>query len=161
MHETKPKRAEGVEIRIEDMESSFALAIAVLRERISRLSDDDKNDLFELLPELLNTNCEEERQAAIHAVTEILNKTGGKVTKAPKIEPGVELNGWIGFISERIKSLREEAGLTQTQLAEKAGLPQPHISRLEAGKHSPTAKTLQKIAQALGVKVSQLDPSSE
>ena len=35
-----------------------------------------------------------------------------------------------------IKSLREKKGITQEKLAEMVGLKQPHIARIEAGKHS-------------------------
>ena len=35
-----------------------------------------------------------------------------------------------------IKVLREEKGITQEKLAEMVGLKEPHIARIEAGKHS-------------------------
>jgi len=46
--------------------------------------------------------------------------------------------------------LREKHNLTQVELAEKAGLPQAQISRIERGVVSPTSTTLAKIAEALG-----------
>ena len=46
--------------------------------------------------------------------------------------------------------LREKRLLTQVQLAEKAGVPQAQISRIERGVVSPTSATLAKIAEALG-----------
>jgi transcriptional regulator with XRE-family HTH domain len=69
------------------------------------------------------------------------------------------LQHWMGFISERIRHFRELAGLTQQEHAEKTGLRQSHISRLEQAHHSPSALTLEKIAGALGIAVSELDPS--
>ncbi len=62
-------------------------------------------------------------------------------------------------VGSTIKRIREGRGLTQTQLARETGLPQPHISRLESGAHSPSMKTMEKIAKALGVAVGDLDPS--
>jgi transcriptional regulator with XRE-family HTH domain len=59
-----------------------------------------------------------------------------------------------------IKELQLKAGWTQEQLAAESGLPQSHISRLEAGKHSPSRATLEKIAKALGVDVAVFDPSA-
>lgn len=53
-------------------------------------------------------------------------------------------------IGERIKQLREAAGLTQTQLAEKTGLKQENINRIEKGKYSTGQDILTKIASALG-----------
>ncbi len=60
-----------------------------------------------------------------------------------------DLGNWTAYVSQRIREARERAGLTQEQLSVQSGLPQSHISRLEQGKHSPTAKTLEKIATAL------------
>lgn len=53
---------------------------------------------------------------------------------------------------EVIKSLREDKGLTQEKLAEKANLTRGYISRLEKGVYpvdSPSIKTLKKIADGL------------
>lgn len=140
--------------------SSFELAVAVIRERIASLSAEDKDDLFALLPSLLSQDVEE-RAAAGVAINEILNQTTGGIQRVNLQEPsGDSLNKWLSWVSEKIKSLRKEAGLTQEELAEKSGLPQSHISRLENREHSPTAKTLQKIADALGVEAKLLDPSA-
>jgi transcriptional regulator with XRE-family HTH domain len=49
--------------------------------------------------------------------------------------------------------------MTQVELAQRSSLPQSHISRLEAGKHSPTQTTLEKLAQALDANLSDLEPS--
>lgn len=44
---------------------------------------------------------------------------------------------------------RTEAGLTQAELAEKAGMTQAQVSRLESGQW-PTPATIEKLARALG-----------
>jgi transcriptional regulator with XRE-family HTH domain len=51
----------------------------------------------------------------------------------------------------RLRELRRAAGLTQTQLATKAGLGRSAIARLEAGVHIPSWDTVQALARALGV----------
>lgn len=48
---------------------------------------------------------------------------------------------------------RVEHGLSQTQLAKKLGLRQPHVSRLESGEHNPTPEMLQRLASKLGLRV--------
>ena len=53
-------------------------------------------------------------------------------------------------IGLRIKNLRKEQGLTQFQLAEKAGLEQQNLCRVESGKHSTGQDILSTIASALG-----------
>jgi len=56
-------------------------------------------------------------------------------------------------IAEMIIKARLEQSLTQQQLAEKAGLGQASLSRIETGKVSPDIATLQKIAKAVGKKL--------
>jgi len=52
-------------------------------------------------------------------------------------------------IATQIIELRERHGLTQADLAERCGIDQGDISRIERGSTSPTARTLQRIAAAL------------
>ncbi|USD67538.1 helix-turn-helix transcriptional regulator [Vibrio sp. SCSIO 43136] len=47
-------------------------------------------------------------------------------------------------------SMRESAGLTQAQVAERMGTKESNISRLEKGTGNPTIKTLAKYAKACG-----------
>jgi ribosome-binding protein aMBF1 (putative translation factor) len=56
-------------------------------------------------------------------------------------------------IAMQIMELRERAGLTQVELAERCGVDQGDISRIERGSTSPTARTLQRIATALDADV--------
>ncbi len=59
-------------------------------------------------------------------------------------------------MSMRLKKLRQSRGLTQGQLAEKAGFSRAYIARLEIGRHDPTLSTLEKLAKALKVKAGKL-----
>lgn len=52
-------------------------------------------------------------------------------------------------IGERIKSLRTEKGLTQTDLATKAEMNYIQIGRYESQKTTPSTEVLQRIANAL------------
>ena len=52
---------------------------------------------------------------------------------------------------EQVKCRRISLGMTQADLAEKAGIHRPDLSDLENGRHSPTLETVEKIAKALGV----------
>lgn len=56
-------------------------------------------------------------------------------------------------IGKRIAELRMEQGLNQSQLAERCGLRQHHISRIENGTYCVGLDTLQTIAEALGTNV--------
>jgi transcriptional regulator with XRE-family HTH domain len=51
----------------------------------------------------------------------------------------------------RLKELREQAGLTQPQLAERARLSKGGIADLEQGRREPSWSTVQALCSALGV----------
>ena len=60
--------------------------------------------------------------------------------------------------STRLKELRAAAGLTQNQLADRAGVGRPTIRGLEQGTRiNPPLKTASLIAAALGVSLDALD----
>jgi transcriptional regulator with XRE-family HTH domain len=50
-----------------------------------------------------------------------------------------------------VRTLREQAGLTQQSLARAGGTSQPTIAAYEAGRKSPTVDTLQRLARAVGL----------
>lgn len=66
------------------------------------------------------------------------------------------LNGAMDTLAKRLKSAREAAGLTQVQLSEAAGLPQPLISKIERGIVQRTTNILA-LAKALNVNPHWLD----
>jgi len=60
------------------------------------------------------------------------------------------------IFQERLKSARELRKWTQTQLAEKAGLPPSSIAHFETGSRKPSFDTLLRVATALVVTVDYL-----
>ena len=60
-------------------------------------------------------------------------------------------------IGQRIAALRKLAGMTQDQLALRAGIQRTHLGRIEAGKYAVTLETLQAIAEALYMTVDVVD----
>lgn len=56
-----------------------------------------------------------------------------------------------GSLGERLRSLRLAAGLTQAELARRTGIHRPNIARVEAGRHTPSLETLNRLASAIGV----------
>ena len=46
---------------------------------------------------------------------------------------------------------REKIGMTQKELSEKTGITQADISRLENGNANPSLKTLQRLAEGMGM----------
>lgn len=55
--------------------------------------------------------------------------------------------------AERLRELREQAGLTQARLAETSGLPLGSIRNYEQGQREPYWQVVFKLADALGVSV--------
>mgnify|MGYP001595938951 CR=1 FL=1 len=64
-------------------------------------------------------------------------------------------------IAEVVKAAREEAGLSQSEVAERAGTKQSVIARLESGRGGiPGLSLLDRVGRAIGLKMSvQLEPS--
>ena len=54
-------------------------------------------------------------------------------------------------LGQKIRELRKQQKLSQTELAEKADVALMTISRIERGEHDPHIRTLSRIAKALGV----------
>lgn len=59
-------------------------------------------------------------------------------------------------LGRRISGLREKHGLSQTQLADTAGIGRAHLSQIENGAVAARIDTLFAIAQALDLKLEEL-----
>jgi DNA-binding XRE family transcriptional regulator len=66
--------------------------------------------------------------------------------------------GWIFVpkttlpeLGRNLRRVRTAAGLTQTALAKRSGIDRSYVSGLEAGQRNPTALTLKRLAEVLGV----------
>jgi ribosome-binding protein aMBF1 (putative translation factor) len=57
-------------------------------------------------------------------------------------------------LGEAVRHRREELGITQAELAERAGLQQPAVARFEAGGTMPTIPMLERLADALLLRLS-------
>ena len=56
----------------------------------------------------------------------------------------------------KVKRARQQRGLTQAALAEKAEIHRIYLRQIEAGTKIPSIPTLMQIAKALGVKAGRL-----
>ncbi len=59
---------------------------------------------------------------------------------------------------ENVKAMRERQGLSQSELANKMNITQQAIAKYEKAIDTPKLATVRKIAAALGVYVSELEP---
>jgi predicted XRE-type DNA-binding protein len=73
-------------------------------------------------------------------------------------EPEVAQN-WsaIKLVSE-LRALRESKGLTQAQVAERMGIPQPHVARIERRPWGTGFARILAYAHAIGADLSVYDP---
>jgi len=59
-------------------------------------------------------------------------------------------------LAKRIKELREAKGMSQEELAYRAGLYRTYIGHIENARYSPSAYVVYKIAKALKINSSEL-----
>ena len=64
-------------------------------------------------------------------------------------------------LGRTVRDLRQAKGLSQERLADEAGIHRSFLYRLERGDVNVSVDTLQRIAQALGVPISQILASAE
>lgn len=140
--------------------ASVELSLRILKDFTSRsIPRDDVEDFKKLLDLYFTSEDEEEKDCALKGVVEILLGESLTVSQMDfEKEQGKDLKSWTSFVGKRIKEYRKKAKLSQEQLAEKAGIAQSHLSRLETSEHSPSSSTREKIAKALGIDPAKLDP---
>lgn len=56
-------------------------------------------------------------------------------------------------VVEQYIQSRKEKGVTQTELARRAGVPRTNITRFESGAYNPSLEMMVRIASALGMKL--------
>lgn len=66
----------------------------------------------------------------------------------------------LPHFSRRLRELRDNAKMTQSELAERAGVARVTVARMEIGEREPSWVMVQKLARALNVPVAEfVDPS--
>lgn len=73
-----------------------------------------------------------------------------------KQEEILEKNELTLKIAQRIRELRKSKGYTQEKLAEKSRVDRSYIGHIEQGKKCISMFTAQKIAEGLGITISEL-----
>jgi transcriptional regulator with XRE-family HTH domain len=64
-------------------------------------------------------------------------------------------------LGRAVRQLRRQAGLSQRQLAERAGISASWLSRIESGGHDPTWGDMRRVAAALDVPLELLSEIAE
>jgi len=94
-------------------------------------------------------NFKKQKKIKLLSFDEVLKKE----LKDPEFKRGFELEKKKLEISLDIIELRKQKRISQAKLADKIGLKQSAIGRIETGEQNLTIETLQKIASALNKKL--------
>ena len=73
----------------------------------------------------------------------------------------VEAGQLRSSFGRRVRALRRERGLSQEKLAEGVGVHMTYISGIERGERNPSLVNIGRIAEALGLRISDLFPTPE
>ena len=68
----------------------------------------------------------------------------------------MEDNDYLKLFALRVRALREEQGISQEKLAERAELHRTYIGMVERLERNPSLVCIHKIANGLGVRVTEL-----
>jgi transcriptional regulator with XRE-family HTH domain len=87
------------------------------------------------------------------------SRARGRGDDEPRAPRSLRERGYMTELGHRLRTLREERGLTQQVLAQAAGIATDMVSRLENGHYSsPGLRTLVRIADGMGVTVAMMLP---
>jgi ribosome-binding protein aMBF1 (putative translation factor) len=136
-------------------------ALEEIKKRFKKLPKQQRKDVVHLLDQLVSATGDDAREIE-QALAEILAPADYEVIETLDTEVDSEtvtrLRAYRERVGRSIRSRRQELEMTQAALAEKAGIPQSHVSRLECGKLTATYITIKKVAKALKIAANQLDP---
>ena len=73
-----------------------------------------------------------------------------KWLKEPKYKEAYDALEEEFVLAGAVMDVRNRAGLTQEELAQRMGTTQPVVARLESGRSRPSMRTLERLAEATG-----------
>ena len=99
------------------------------------------------------------RRGVIYLDADTLRPIKPPVVVARKLERNDFASRWQAEFGRKLSAARVAIGFSQSDLARKSGVRQPHVSKLEAGDMEPRLSTIFAIADTLGVSARSLFPS--
>lgn len=72
------------------------------------------------------------------------------------IDGGEKMDNIAKVVGDRIRILRTEKGLSQEDLAHKAGVSTSHVGKLERGQKNPSLSSIEKVTNALEITLEDL-----
>lgn len=109
------------------------------------LDVDDRTPSRRRSDEAIARRAERERPQFIARVKRVRSSERGRRAR------GAQLIALV--VLDELVAERRKAGLTQEIVAQRMGVPQSVVGRLESGSHSPTLTTLARYAEAVGCRL--------
>ncbi len=109
--------------------------------------DNGHHDLMQRMDQFTHTSSQEE---------DFLRGVAKVAAMAPLAQPSSDLP-----VGQRVRELREEAGLSLTDLAQRTGLSEEALAEIESDAASPPLGVLIKLGKALGMKLGTLIAGGE
>lgn len=137
-------------LRILPKHKRFSLQL-YMKELFQLLDQDDQSDTHQ-----------EEIQNVWEAIKELLLGADISLVKylvEPSSDAAKKADQWFAEMGKKIRQLRLQKNLRQIELAEKSGISQGAISRIERGLLAPTHATIERLAKALEIPPGKIDPT--
>src|SRR6188474_2148756 len=83
-------------------------------------------------------------------------KVQGNSVAKPTAKPGRETDAYLRALGERVRTLRNQRGMTRKALARHAKVSERYLAQLEAGLGNGSIVLLRRISRAIGLPVTQL-----
>jgi DNA-binding XRE family transcriptional regulator len=99
------------------------------------------------------------RRGLIYLDADTLRPIKPPVVVARKLDRRDFAARWQIEFGQKLSAARARVGLSQSDLARRSGVRQPHISKLEAGEMEPRLSTIFAVADTLGVLARSLFPT--
>lgn len=154
--------------------SAFKLASQIIH-ALQECDPELRDVALELFDQLQTDLDTESAQATTALIAEILfpnadplGAIGLDLVEAESIAPSIDptagpllkhMDQQEATFAERLRSLMDAKGITQSELAAKIGVGQPAVSMMLNRTCRPQRKTVEKIANALGVSTAELWPN--
>jgi DNA-binding XRE family transcriptional regulator len=129
------------------------------RERVPhRHPEVEAADAFKFGEGRTSSSVSPSRRGVIYLDADTLRPIKPPVVVARKLERRDFAARWQIEFGQKLAAARTRVGLSQSDLARKSGVRQPHISKLEAGEMEPRLSTVFAVADTLGVLARSLFP---
>ena len=88
------------------------------------------------------------------------SRKGARTSKSNPRETPSDEEPLLRFVANQVVSARQKLGITQDQLAEKAGCAPLTVTNIESGRRNVTLKSLSLLATALEIDIRDLFPAA-